>query len=158
MTPSRTALLMRAGLGMLALENLIIAGHALFFPRYFYEEFLLGRGWVQMLPPYNEHITRDLGALYLGFFVLLIFATVRLGKDLVNGAVLSFMVATIPHMLFHGTHTEDAPLPLDKILQTGLLALTVALCLGVYWVGRRHFAAAGELAAPSGSGVPPRRR
>jgi hypothetical protein len=59
MTPQRSATLLRAGLFALAFEAGLIGVHALFFPHYFYSEFLLGRGWVQMLPPYNEHITRD---------------------------------------------------------------------------------------------------
>ena len=135
--PSRRARLLRFGILALAAESGLIAGHALFFPRYFYEEFLFGRGWVQMLPPYNEHITRDLGALYLGFFVVLGYAALRLTRDVVRGSVLSFLVASVPHLVFHTLHTEDAPLLLDKVLQVGLLSLTVALCVAVLWGARR---------------------
>jgi hypothetical protein len=141
MTTATSGRMIRIGLALLAFEAGLIAVHALFFPLYFYEEFLLGRGWVQMLPPYNEHITRDLGALYLGFFVVLTFAAVKLTRDVVNGAVLGFLVATVPHMVFHGLHTDDAPQLLDKILQPGLLALTVGACVAILWLSRRHFAA-----------------
>jgi hypothetical protein len=139
MTVTRTGLYLRLGLGMLAAEAGLIGVHALFFPSYFYREFLFGRGWVQILPPYNEHITRDLGALYLGFFVLLAFAAVRLSKDLVNGATMAFMVATLPHMVFHALHTEDAPLLVDKVLQVGLLALTMVAGLFLLWLSYLHF-------------------
>ena len=101
MTMNRPGLYLRLGLGMLAVEAGLIGVHAQFFPTYFYREFLFGRGWVQMLPPYNEHITRDLGALYLGFFVLLAFAAVRLSKDLVNGAIV----------VLHGGHAPAHGLP-----------------------------------------------
>ncbi len=134
----RPARRIRLGVLALAAESGLIAVHALFLPRYFYEEFLFGRGWVQMLPPYNEHITRDLGALYLGFTVVLVCAAVRSSRDLVNGAVLGFLVATVPHLAFHALHTDAAPLLLDKVLQVGLLALTVGLCLAVLWWGRRR--------------------
>jgi hypothetical protein len=139
MTRNRTGLYLRLGLGMLAFEAGLIGVHAQFFPTYFYREFLFGRGWVQMLPPYNEHITRDLGALYLGFFVLLAFAAVRLSKDLVNAATVSFMAATLPHMVFHALHTEDAPLLVDKVLQVGLLALTMVAGLLLLWFAHLHF-------------------
>ncbi len=136
-----SGLYLRLGLGMLAFEAGLIGVHALFFPTYFYREFLLGRGWVQMLPPYNEHITRDLGALYLGFFVLLAYAAVRLSRELVVGATMSFMVATLPHMVFHALHTEDAPLLIDKVLQVGLLASTMAIGLLLIWLASLHFPA-----------------
>lgn len=153
MSAKSTPLLLRLVLLSLALESAVIAVHALFFPRYFYEQFLLGRGWVMMLPPYNEHITRDLGALYLGFFVVLAFAAWKLTRDLVNAANLGFVVATTPHMIFHALHTHDAPILLDKILQVGLLAATVALG-GVVWaLARRHFADVPGGPAPATSGA-----
>lgn len=152
MNNKKTALLLRIGILALAFESALIGVQALFFPLYFYEEFFLGRGWVAMLPPYNEHITRDLGALYLGFFVVLAFGAYKLTKDVVNGAVLGFLVATIPHMVFHALHTDDAPMMLDKILQVGLLALTVLLCIAILLVGRRYFksiAAVPETSSPA---------
>ena len=38
---------------------------ALFAPADFFRTFPLGRGGSQALPPYNEHLTRDVGGLYL---------------------------------------------------------------------------------------------
>ncbi len=150
-TRSRSGLALRIGLALLAGESGVIGVHALFFPAYFYDRFLLGRGWVQMLPPYNEHITRDLGALYLGFFVLLAYTVVRMSRDLVTGSVLAFTAATIPHMVFHALHTDDAPLLLDKVLQVGLLALTAGVGLLLLRLARVHFDAApsGDEAAGS---------
>lgn len=145
----KTALLLRIGLGSLAFESGLIAVHALFFPRYFYEEFLLGRGWVQMLPPYNEHITRDLGALYLGFFAVLVFAAVKLSKDVVNAALIGFVVATVPHMVFHSAHTQDAPMLIDRVLQIGLLAVTVAVGVALLVIGRGYFARTERAGASS---------
>lgn len=139
MSLKRREFVVRLGLLLLAGEALMIGVHALFFPKYFYDKFLLGRGWVQMLPPYNEHITRDLGALYLGFFVILGYAILKLSKDLINGAILGFVAATIPHMIFHIIHAEDAPLLIDKILQVGLLAITVAFGAGLMLVARPLF-------------------
>jgi hypothetical protein len=149
MNTKRTELVLRAGVVALALEAGMIGVHALFFPLYFYNKFLLGRGWVKMLPPYNEHITRDLGALYLGFFVVLAYAAVKLSKDVFNAAVLGFVVATVPHMIFHAAHAADAPMLIDKILQVGLLAVTVALGLGLLLIGGRNFSEPTTLAGSS---------
>ncbi len=139
MSIKRRELVVRGGLLLLAGEALLIGVHALFFPWYFYNHFLFGRGWVKMLPPYNEHITRDLGALYLGFAVILGYAVWKLSKDLVNGAILGFVAATIPHMIFHIIHADDAPLLIDKVLQVGLLAVTVVFGAGLMLVARPLF-------------------
>jgi hypothetical protein len=139
MSIKRRELVVRGGLLLLAGEALVIGVHALFFPKYFYNQFLFGRGWVQMLPPYNEHITRDLGALYMGFFVILAYAVWKLSKDLVNGAILGFVAATVPHMIFHIVHAEDAPLLIDRVLQVGLLAITVVFGVGLMLVAKPLF-------------------
>jgi hypothetical protein len=139
MSIERRKLVVRGGLLLLAGEALLIGVHALFFPRYFYDKFLFGRGWVQMLPPYNEHITRDLGALYVGFFVVLGYAVLKVSQDLVNGAILGFVAATIPHMIFHIVHADDAPLLIDKVLQVGLLAVTVVFGAVLMWAARPLF-------------------
>jgi hypothetical protein len=140
MSIKQRGLVVRGGLLLLAGEAGLIGVHALFFPWYFYNHFLFGRGWVKMLPPYNEHITRDLGALYIGFFVILGYAVLKLSKDLVNGAILGFVAATIPHMIFHIVHADDAPLLIDKVLQVGLLAITVVFGAGLALVARPLFA------------------
>ena len=139
MTIQGRKLMVRGGLLALAAEAGLIGVHALFFPLYFYNHFLFGRGWVKLLPPYNEHITRDLGALYLGFFVILGYAVLKMSKDLVNGAILGFAAATIPHMVFHIVHSDDAPLLIDKILQVGLLAVTVVFAAVLMLVARPLF-------------------
>jgi hypothetical protein len=139
MSITRRELVVRGGLLVLAGEAGLIGVHALFFPWYFYNHFLFGRGWVKMLPPYNEHITRDLGALYLGLFVILGYAVLKMSKDLVNGAILGFVAATIPHMIFHIVHSDEAPLLIDKILQVGLLAITVVVGAVLMVVARPLF-------------------
>ena len=60
----------RWALVLLCLSALAVAVPALFAPADFFRSFPLGRGWVQALPPYNEHLTRDVGGLYLGVAVL----------------------------------------------------------------------------------------
>ena len=45
--------------------NLGVGLQALFTPRSFYDDFPLGRGWVAMDGPYNQHLVRDVGSLNL---------------------------------------------------------------------------------------------
>ena len=43
-------------------------------PTSFYDDFPLGRGWVEALPSYNEHLMSDVGGLFMATGVLLIVA------------------------------------------------------------------------------------
>ena len=52
-------------LWLLALGNLGVGIQAAFTPRSFYDDFPLGRGWVAMDGPYNQHLVRDVGSLNL---------------------------------------------------------------------------------------------
>lgn len=141
----RLAIALRVTLGALAFECALIGVQALFFPNYFYNEFLLGRGWSAMLPPYSEHMTRDAGALYLGFFVTLTWAAVRLSRELVLAAVAGFAVATLPHMVYHAFHLDSATEMFDKVSQVGALALTLVVCVGILELYRRY-----QLTEPAG--------
>ena len=49
---------------------------ALFAPRSFYDDFPIGRGWVAMDGPYNQHLVRDVGSLNLALVVLVFAALV----------------------------------------------------------------------------------
>jgi uncharacterized protein YbjT (DUF2867 family) len=62
---------LRLTLAVVALSNAITGAQAVLGPRSFFDDYPLGRGWVAGLPPYNEHLTTDVGAFYLAFAVLL---------------------------------------------------------------------------------------
>src|SRR4028118_1615057 len=69
---------LRVGLGFLALSQGVIGAWALLGPRTFFDHFPgTALGWVALLPPYNEHLVRDVGALSLALTVLLGYAAVR---------------------------------------------------------------------------------
>jgi hypothetical protein len=75
--------------------------YALFAPRSFYDDFPLGRGWVEALPAYNEHLLRDVGGLFLATAVVLIAAAIWLDRRLVLVACVSFLAFAIPHTTWH---------------------------------------------------------
>ena len=101
---SRTAA--RAVLGILAAIQLTDGVYALFAPRSFYDDFPLGRGWVEALPEYSEHLVRDIGALFLATGVFLAATAWILERRLVLVALVSFLVFSVPHFVFHSFNLE----------------------------------------------------
>lgn len=99
-------LLFRAVLGALAAVQLIDGLYALLAPRSFYGDFPLGRGWVEALPAYNEHLVRDVGGLFLATGVALAAAAWFLERRLVGVALVSFLAFSVPHFIFHTLNLE----------------------------------------------------
>ena len=64
-TPTRHRTAIRVALAGVGLIQLVDGLYALFAPSSFYSDFPLGRGWVEALPAYNEHLVRDVGGLFL---------------------------------------------------------------------------------------------
>ena len=71
-----TTRLLRVTLVCLALSAAVIAVQGTLAPRSFYDGFPFGRGWVESLPPYNEHLVRDVAGFYLAFTILFAWAAV----------------------------------------------------------------------------------
>ena len=94
-------------LGALALSQAVVGPWALLAPRHFFDAFpAAGHAWVALLPPYNEHLVRDVGELSLGFAVLLGWVAVRPTTVLVRATMTGWLVVAVPHTLFHGLHLE----------------------------------------------------
>ena len=91
------------GLGLLQAAN---GAWALFAPSSFYSEFPLGRGWVELLPAYNQHLTTDVGALYLATSALLIGAAWAMERKTVVVACIAWLVFALPHAVYHAFHLE----------------------------------------------------
>ena len=80
--------------------------YALFAPRSFYEDFPFGRGWVEALPAYSEHLVRDVGSLFLATAVVLFAAAWFLGRRLIAITLVSFLVFSVPHFVYHSFNLE----------------------------------------------------
>jgi hypothetical protein len=120
------ALVTRAALGILAAEAAAVAVPALLATRYFYESFPFGASWVEMLPPFNQHLISDVGGFYLAFALLFGWAAITLRRPLVVPLCVSWAIAALVHFVYHVTHLDgwDAA---DAIAQTVSLALVLAL-------------------------------
>jgi hypothetical protein len=122
------SLITRVALWILAAEAALVAVPALLAPRYFYDSFPLGASWVDLLPPYNQHLISDVGGFYLAFALLFAWAAIRLRRPLIVPLCIAWAIAALVHFVYHVTHLDgfDAA---DAIAQTVSLALVVALPL-----------------------------
>jgi MFS family permease len=134
-SPKRRRVL-RAGIAVMAVTPALVGIWATVAPRGFYRDFPgAGQSWVALVGPYDEHLVRDVGALYLGALVLLVLAWVWLDRRLVQAALISYAVAALPHLVYHLTAldgfragdavAEIAGLALNVVLPLVLLALSV---------------------------------
>ena len=122
---------LRIGIAILALTPALVGIWATLTPRGFYDDFPGGgHSWVSAVGPYDEHLVRDVGALYLGSLVLLAFAFAWLERRLVQAALVSYAVAALPHLVYHLTALDgfDAG---DAVAEIGGLALNVVLPLAL---------------------------
>lgn len=97
----------RIALGYLAFVALQIGVWAQFAPRSFYDDFPgLGRTWVSVDGPYNEHLVRDVGGLYLALGVLIVAAAITVSRHLVMLAAVASLVSGVPHLVYHLFNTD----------------------------------------------------
>ena len=128
----------RIALGYLALISLEIGVWAQFFPRSFYDNYPgLGRAWVAVDGPYNEHLVRDVGGLNLGLAAVLIVALVTLSQWTIVAACLASLLYGVPHLVYHIAHSDllDGG---DVVASIGGLVLFAVLPIVVIVVSRRH--------------------
>ena len=127
---------------VLASSSAAIGGWAQLFPRSFYDDFPgLGRVWVAVDGPFNEHLVRDVGGLNLGLALVAIVALVTGSALVARAAGGAALIYGVPHLIYHATHLDgfDA---VDKVAMLGGLAMTA-------------LAAVLAVAAPAGTDRPP---
>lgn len=130
--------LLRVTLACLALSALVPGLQATVAPESFYSGFPSGRGWVQLLPPYNEHLIRDVGGFYLAFGLLFAWAAVTLARALVVPLAVAWSLAALLHAVYHVLHLDGFGAG-DAIAQTvGLVAVLALPVLAVAIVGRER--------------------
>jgi hypothetical protein len=128
--------LLRGGIAVLAVTPALVGLWATISPRGFFDDFPgAGRHWVSAVSTYDEHLVRDVGALYLGSLVLLALAWLWLERRLVQAALVSYAVAALPHLVYHLTALDNLSTG-DAIAEIAGLALNVVLPLWLLWVAR----------------------
>ncbi|MDQ3571268.1 MAG: carboxymuconolactone decarboxylase family protein [Actinomycetota bacterium] len=150
-TPARAVLIVLGG------TQFVNGIWATIAPLSFFEDFPFGRGWVEVLPAYNEHLMRDVGGLFLATGFLLLAAAVRLERRWVAISLISYLLFAIPHAVFHFFHLEPYGTG-DAVANALTLAATVLLPLWLLALLARGDASPRKAADPSGEmriqGVP----
>jgi len=116
----------RVALALLALSAAFVGFWALLAPSSFYTSFPgLGLAWVSEAGPYDEHLVRDVGALYLALLVVTVLAVLRPTSVRPWVAGLAWLVFGVPHLVFHAAHAG----PGDAVELVALAASVVLAAL-----------------------------
>ncbi len=118
---------LRVCLAFFALATAITGIWALFFPESFFTTFPApGHPWVALLPPYNEHLVRDVGEFNLSFTLLFTWAAISLERRLIQVTLLAWLVYAIPHFIYHLNHLMHFSL-FDQVGQVVTLGVLILL-------------------------------
>ena len=142
----------RIALAYLALVSLEIGVWAQLAPRSFYDHFPgLGRAWVNVNGPYNEHLVRDVGGLNLALAAVLIVAFLTLSRPTIIAASVASLLYGIPHLVFHIANTDGLSSS-DIAISLGGLALFAVVPIALIVVSNR-FKVSGVRVAPDSGAV-----
>jgi hypothetical protein len=123
----------RSLLLVLALEAAYVGLWAAAAPSSFYRSFPGGgRHWVAVDGPYNEHLVRDVGALYLALLVFSVAGVVRADPDVGRLAGAGWLVFSGLHLAYHAAHLADlgrSDQVLNVVALGGTTVLAALLCL-----------------------------
>jgi hypothetical protein len=115
--------------GLLAVSAAVVGGWAEFAPRSFYHSFPgFGRHWVSRVGPYNEHLIRDVGGLYLALLVITVWALLRALPEMLRMTGGGWLVFNVAHIAFHAGHLDGFSTG-DKVGQVVALAVAVGLAV-----------------------------
>ena len=96
----------RSCAALLAVNAAYVGVWALLAPESFFTNFPVpGHAWVT--GTYDEHLTRDVGGLYLSLFVVSAWAVVRGRDDALRVAGVAWLAFAFPHTVFHLAHVDD---------------------------------------------------
>jgi len=125
--------LLRPGLALLAVVEVVLGVWTLLFPASFYADVPT----VDLTPPFSEHLFRDFGGATLGLAVVLTAAAVWTERRLVVVALLAYLAFSAPHLVFHLGHLDGAGGPAATALVVAL-AGSVLLPLALLGVALRR--------------------
>ncbi|MET0955287.1 MAG: hypothetical protein ABWY68_05005 [Cryobacterium sp.] len=115
-------------LWVLAVLATYVGAWAMLAPRHWWDTFPgAGFRWLPMLGTYNEHLARDVGALYAALAVLSAGAALRAtDAHLSRLTGLVWLTFSIPHLIYHVAHLDHYQ-GIDKLGNAVSLSLFVLL-------------------------------
>ena len=127
--------LVRLSLAFLFVSTALTGLTAAVAPHSFYADFPFVTHWVNLLPPYNEHLVTDVGELYLGFAVVFGWAAWTCEVTLVRAVCTAWLVSATLHLIFHAAHLEDFGAG-DAVGEIVSLAILLAPAVLALWATR----------------------
>jgi hypothetical protein len=124
------SLLDRVCLALLLLSACYVGGWAYLAPYHWYAHFPgFGLRWLPQLGPYNEHLAKDVGAMYLALAVLTLVALAR-PRDRASTRIAgaTWLVFNVLHLAYHTTMLGRYG-PTDRVLNVVTLSLVVLLAV-----------------------------
>jgi hypothetical protein len=118
--------LLRAGMWFLTFVELAVGVVATLAPRAFYDYV----PWVDLAPPFSEHLMRDYGAMNLALGLVTAVAAITMDRIMVRTALVAYLLFAIPHLLFHVSH-HDHYTPSQAVGETTALTIAVLLPLAL---------------------------
>jgi hypothetical protein len=122
--------LQKIALVVIAGGSLVVGVWAQGFPQSFYDDFPgMGRVWVAVDGPFNEHLVRDVGGLNLALAFVAVMALVTRSTLLARVTGGAALLYGLPHWVYHATHlgpydTGDA---VAMLVSLGVVVLAAAL-------------------------------
>ncbi|MCH0539188.1 hypothetical protein I3F58_06385 [Streptomyces sp. MUM 203J] len=113
----------QVALGLFIVSGLYVGVWAYFAPQHWHETFPgFGRSWLPQLGPYNQHLAKDTGAMYLALAVLSVIALryVR-SNPMVQTTGAAWLTFNILHLVYHVQHLHVYD-TIDQILNVVLLS------------------------------------
>jgi hypothetical protein len=135
-------------LAVLAASAAYVGLWAALAPRSFYDSFPgTGRHWVLVDGPFNEHLVRDVGGLYLALLVLSVGAILRADPSTTRLTGAAWLIFSAIHLAYHADHLQVYD-GLDQVLNMvslgGSAVLAAVLCLP-HRRARRRSSSLGEV-------------
>ena len=141
---------------LLALSAADVGLWASIAPRSFFRSFPGGgHHWVSVVGPYDEHLVRDVGGLYLSLLAVSVWAVARPRPEITRLAGVAWLVFSLPHLAFHAAHLGQFGLA-DRVGNMVALGGAVVLAIVLLLPGARGPAdtdVACHRAAPASGGA-----
>ena len=125
----RITLVRRIVLLVTAATGTFVGAWAAGFPQSFYDSFPgFGFMWISIDGPFNEHLIRDVGALYLAIAAIALYAVFARNRAATRATGIAWVVFGVPHLTYHLLHLEGLSAA-DVI--GNVVSLGASLLLGV---------------------------
>lgn len=126
----------RIAISLIAVAMLPAGLQAAFAPKSFFDDFPFGRGWISRPPDlYNEHLVRDVGALFLALIIVTVWTVWR--QSPTRPVAAAWLAFGVFHLTYHAGHLDEFN-GTDKVLLAGSLVMVPALAAVALWAGRRN--------------------